>query len=119
MSDIAIELGGQTRKFSFGLEMLGFIQMDAGIGIEEFSNTTDTALYFILIKSILYRGHERECKKDRKPINFTIDDVDSWIEEKGVLDKDIMSVWIAFNQTFKNYLPKEDKKVVVDSSKKK
>ncbi|MEM6814897.1 MAG: hypothetical protein AAF600_10935 [Bacteroidota bacterium] len=108
---IEIELGGKKRKFSFGLDMLGWVQKDSGLDITETSDMPSNALFFILIKPIIYRGNERELKKEGSKPDYTYDEVENWIKDKGMYHEDIMSLWGAFNETIVDLTPKTSKKL--------
>lgn len=105
---IEFEIGGKVRKFSFGLEVLGWIQAEAGIDLTNLKEgTSDTSLYFILIKPLILLGNKREVEKEGKRIDYTYDDVEQWLLEKGVYHEDIIGLWNKFNETTASYLPKQ------------
>ena len=102
---IEIEIGGKKRKFSFGLEVLGWIQYDSGLDLTEAQGKPLNSLFFILMKPLIYRGHERELKKEGKQVDYTYEDVERWIEEKGRYHKDVLLLWASFNEALVDRRP--------------
>lgn len=108
---VEVELGGKKRKISFGLDVLGWVQIETGIDLANPNHLlSGMSLFYVLITPLIFFGNKRELKKEGKDVDFTINDVDEWIKEKGVTSEDIMLVWNAFNETLVSYLPQQEEK---------
>lgn len=108
---VKFEIGGKERSFVFDLAVLGKIQQDLDIDIIDLGKALENKNLFMIIPSLVYRGNERYLRKEGKTVDFTQDNVDEWLQEKGIYSEDILSLWYAFNESIQSYLPKvEDKK---------
>lgn len=107
---VEVELGGKKRKFSFGLEVLGLVQIESGIDLANIQGVSEGSLYYVLIKPLILLGNKRELQKEGKQIDYTYDDVDKWLQEKGVMHEDVLKIWNAFNETLVSYLPQQEEK---------
>lgn len=106
---VIANIGGKKRKFSFGLEVLGWLQVESGIDLTDpKEGVSESSLFYILIKPLILLGHKRELEKEGKRIDFDYDDVDKWIQQVGVTSEEVMKVWEEFNKSVVSYLPKQD-----------
>lgn len=108
MRVLTIDIGGQERSFSFGLEVIGWLQVDTGLDITDLGGITETSMFLIMLPSLLYRSHLQEVKNSGKLPNFTKADVDKWLTDKGMHHKDILAVWKTFMETVRDYTPKSE-----------
>ena len=116
---VEVEIGGKKRKFSYGVEVLGWVQVESGIDLTEpKEGMGDSALFYILIKPIILLGNKRELQKEGKQIDYTYDDVDKWLQEEGMTSDAVMAIWGEFNNSMASYLP-EQKETNNDKPKKK
>lgn len=107
---VEVKIGGKKRKFSYGLEVLGWIQVEAGIDLmNPKEGMNDISLFYILIKPVILLGNKWELKKEGKDIDFTYDDVDKWLQDEGMTSEAVLKIWQEYNQSTMNYLPKQDK----------
>lgn len=111
---IAFVIGGKERSFVFDISVLGKVQKDLDIDMVELGEALSKNNLFMIVPSLIYRGNERFLQKEGKAIDFTFEDVDTWLQEKGIYDPEILSLWYAFNESLQSYLPKleETKKTV-------
>jgi hypothetical protein len=106
---VEVEIGGKKRKFSFGLEVLGWVQIESGIDLANPKHSaSEMSLFYVLICPVILLGNKRELQKEGKDVDYTYEDVDKWIQEKGMTDEGVMKIWNAFNATLVNYLPKQE-----------
>ena len=80
MRSISIDIGGKQREFSFGIRALGNV-------LQEFDN--DIIKYLELLENngflaappTLYHLHAHAVNRSGKEVDFTVNDVEDWLEE--------------------------------------
>lgn len=108
---VEVKIGGKKRKFSYGLEVLGWVQVESGIDLTNPKDgMNETSLFYILIKPLILLGNKRELIKEGKQVDYTLDDVDDWIKEVGMTSEPILAIWNEFNNSVASYLPQQEEK---------
>lgn len=80
MNYIEIEIGGKKRGFKFGLGFLGDILEHFDIDVGGFGEMLSKNP-FKAIPAIIYFGHAYDVKKKGQIVDFSLLDVDEWVEE--------------------------------------
>lgn len=104
-----IEIGGKKRKFSFGIRALGNV-------LKEFDNDIHGYLDllqsngFLTVGPTLYHLHAHAAKREGKEVDFTVDDVEDWVEQLDgkFHNKDVQNVLAEFIGTLASYLPEQE-----------
>lgn len=79
MNYFELEIGGKKRGFRFGLGFLGDILEHFDLDIGGFGNMLSKNP-FKAVPAIIFFGHRYEQKKKGIVIDFTLIDVDEWVE---------------------------------------
>lgn len=108
MDSIVIKIGGKQREICFGIEVLGRIQHDLSINILDIGQALDTGNLFMLIPTLIHRGHEWALIRDKKEVDFTKDDVYEWLKESKVYTADNVKLFSAFSDTLQSFLPEAE-----------
>lgn len=109
MNYIEFEIGGKTRGFKLGLGFLGELLRHyntdmVGLGHLMVNNP------FSVTPAILYYSHKQDCLRSGKPVDFTLYNVDDWVEElpETVQNENIEKVMLLLMDSIKKHLPKLD-----------
>lgn len=111
MNHIQFEIGGELRGFRMGVGFLGDVLDYLKVDIVEFGDMV-VKNPFKLQPAILYYAHYHDCKRKSLPTDFTIEDVEDWIEEveSGVFNENILKASVILHDSLVKHLPKTDKK---------
>lgn len=104
-----IELGGKKRKFSFGMRALGNVVAEFDNDINKYIELLQTN-GFLTAAPTLYHLHAHAVKREGKEVDFTVEDVEDWIEqlEGKFHNKEVQKVLAEFIGTLVDYVPKTD-----------
>lgn len=108
MNQVIFEIGGEERGFKLGVGFLGdllkhYDQDIMGIGHLMVKNPYD------MTPTILFFAHKHYCLRQSRIIDFTIYDVQDWIEElkDPMNDPNIENLLKMLVDDIKKYLPKK------------
>lgn len=105
MVNTKVEIDGI--KYHLGLGFLNEITEGTGKSLIELGSMNYTALNPLL----MYYSRLYACKRNNEKVDFTLDDVYDYIDEKGGLVGDICVEFImAYRECMKNHIPSDDKK---------
>ncbi len=110
MRSIKIDLGGKEREFSFRIRALGNVLLDFDNDIEKYLHLLQTN-GFLTAPATLYHLHSHAVARAGQEVDFTIDDVEDWLDElEGKYhNKDVQRVLSEFVKTLQSYVPVVDK----------
>jgi hypothetical protein len=97
------------KEFHFGIGFLNELLDGTGLQLEELSSQNDA----VLVPKMMYYSLAYSYKRNGQEIDFTMFDVNDWIDENGGVGG---SFWIDFQKAFNDSMYKD---VPVDNSKKK
>ena len=97
------------KEFHFGIGFLNELLDGTGLKLEELGNQPDA----VLIPKMIYYSLAYSYKRKDQEIDFTIYDVNDWIDENGGIGG---KFWTDFQKAFNDSMYKD---VPVDNSKKK
>lgn len=97
------------KEFHFGIGFLNELLDSTGLRLDELGNQDDV----ILMPQMIYHSLAYSYKKNSQPIDFTMYDINDWIDENGGIGG---SFWNDFHKAFTDSMYKD---VPVDNSKKK
>jgi hypothetical protein len=105
---VEVKIGGRKRKFSFGVDVLGWVQKDSGLDLTDVTENDGMSLFYIMIVPLIYRAHIREVKKENAEVDFTREDVEEWVKDAGMTSEAVLAIWSEFNNSVASYLPKQE-----------
>ena len=83
MTQVQLELGGETRTLKFSMGTLKFIgeltgsdPLAFGAGITE-----NPGRLYDMVKTIVHAGLLQQAKSSKQNVGFTADDVDDWVSD--------------------------------------
>ena len=97
------------KEFHFGIGFLNELLDGTGLRLDELSTQADA----VLIPKMMYFSLAYSYKRSSKEIDFTMYDINDWIDENGGIGG---SFWNDFQNAFNDSMNKD---VPVDDSKKK
>jgi hypothetical protein len=97
------------KEFHFGIGFLNELLDGTGLRLDELSTQADV----VLIPKMMYHSLAYSYKRKGKEIDFTIFDINEWIDENGGIGGDF---WNAFQKGFNDSMNKD---VPTDNTKKK
>jgi hypothetical protein len=97
------------KEFHFGIGFLNELLDGTGLKLDELTTQADA----VLIPKMVYYSLAYSYKRKSKEIDFTMYDVNDWIDENGGIGGEF---WINFQKAFNDSMYKD---VPVDNSKKK
>lgn len=107
MNEIKFNIGGEVRGFKIGLGFLGAIQLHfdtnmMGLGHIMVNNP------FATTPAIVYFAHKSYQQSAKKPIDFTITDVEDWLDALPDWreDKNIEQLLTIMLDSIQKYIPK-------------
>ena len=107
MNCLEFEIGGKQRGFRFGLKFLGDLLTHfdcdmGGLGLMIDKNP------FATRPVILYLAHKAYCQSNKKPIDFTEDDVCTWVDEmpNGISNDNVVQSIRMVIEAIQSHLPK-------------
>ena len=120
MNQIDFKIGGDTRRFNFGLKFLGDILSHFNTDIVGLGELLDSNP-FATRPVILYYGHVASLKRNNKPVDFTLDDVIDWVDEMegGISNEYVIQSVMLVLESVKTHIPKSDSPIDEDEAKKK
>jgi len=80
-----IELGGQKRPIKFGLNTLRVFSKEFGISLNDLGNIG--SMTFDLMLELVFAGLKEGAKKEGQQVQYTIEHLCDWVDEKGKLDE--------------------------------
>lgn len=97
------------KEFHFGIGFLNELLDGTGLRLDELGTQADA----VLIPKMIYYSLAYSYKRSSKEIDFTMYDINDWIDENGGIGG---SFWNEFHKAFNESMYKD---VPVDNSKKK
>lgn len=118
MNEIEFEIGGKVRRFKLGLGFLGellshFDTNMMGLGRIMVNNPFSTT------PAILYLSHKSYCMLNAVPVDFTLQQVEVWIEEleDWQNDKNIEALLGVLFESIQKYIPQQKGEGAKDEKK--
>ena len=117
MNQIDFNIGGENRRFNFGLKFLGDVLRHFDTDMGGFGELIDKNP-FQTRPAILYFAHLASVQRNNKPVTFTLDDVIDWVDEmdQGISNPNVIQAVELVLESVKRHLPKTTD---TDGSKKK
>ena len=97
------------KEFHFGIGFLNELLDGTGLKLDQLTSQADA----VLIPKMVYYSLAYSYKRKSKEIDFTMYDVNDWIDENGGIGGEF---WVNFQNAFNDSMYKD---VPVDNSKKK
>lgn len=106
MNQIEFEIGGQNRGFIIGLGFLGDMLNHFDTDIQGIGRMALNNNIFALTPACVYYGHKHWCISNKKPIDFTIYDVEGWLSEveNGMFNDNVQSLLVIMTETLTKHL---------------
>lgn len=117
MRFIKEEIGGKERTFSLGTRAIGNVLKHFNNDIIEYLQLLQSNGFLSAAPTLFYM-HEHAVKRSGGKVDFTLDDVEDWIDDLdgGFHNKTVQNLLNEFITTLKSYLPSTENN---DESKKK
>ena len=119
MNQVIFEIGGEERGFKIGLGFLGDLLKHydtdiMGVGHMMVKNPYD------MTPTVLYHSHRHYCLRNSKVIDFSIYDVQDWVEslKDPMNDPNIEHLLKILVDDIKKFLPKKEKSGETQNEKK-
>lgn len=118
MNQIEFNIGGENRRFNFGLKFLGDILNHFDTDMGGFGELIDKNPYHTR-PAILYFAHLASVQRNQKPVTFTLEDVIYWVDEmeNGISNPNVVQAVQLVLESVTRHLPKQTEND--DDSKKK
>lgn len=110
MKSIKAKIGGKEREFSLSSRALGNVVLHFDNDIHKYIELLRTNGFLSAIPT-LYYTHEHFCKRNDIEIDFTLDNVEDWVDElEGKFhNKEVQKVLNQFIVSLESYVPKTEK----------
>jgi hypothetical protein len=119
MNQIEFKIGGENRRFNFGLKFLGDVLSHFNTDMGGFGELIDKNP-FQTRPAILYFAHCASVQRNQKPVNFTLEDVIEWVDEidNGISNPNVIQAVELVLESVKRHLPSNTESDGQESKKK-
>ena len=106
MNKLIFEIGGEQRGFIIGLGFLGDMLNHFDTDIQGIGKMAINNNIFALCPTCVYYGHKHYCMSEKKPIDFTLYDVEQWLLdlENGMFNKNVQELLSLMTKTLTSHL---------------
>lgn len=93
-----IEIGGETRPARFGMSALYYYEMETGqSAVSAFAEMQGGSVSIVKLATLLYCGLKAGCLSEKRPVNFSLQDVAVWMDDTpDILQKVAEMITAAF-----------------------